>query len=124
MGDLVNPSADTAAGVITLPNRTQDGYNLRHYAHVHTYTYKYMLTGGRVGEGPHRHWNRSGTVRVAAGPDEGHRDCLTRFSFFSLVNQLFKSVQYTVPKAVQISKLSLGAYMGASPLAGKFPKAF
>jgi hypothetical protein len=30
---------------------------------------------------------------------------------------------YTVPKAAQISEKYLGVYMGASPLAGKFPKA-
>jgi hypothetical protein len=29
----------------------------------------------------------------------------------------------TVPKAVHISEKYLGVYMGASPLAGKFPKA-
>ncbi len=30
---------------------------------------------------------------------------------------------YSVPKAAHISEYSLGVYMGASPLAGKFPKA-
>ncbi len=30
---------------------------------------------------------------------------------------------HTVPKAAQISEKYLGVYMGASPLAGKFPKA-
>jgi hypothetical protein len=30
---------------------------------------------------------------------------------------------YTVPKAAHISEKYLGVYMGASPLAGKFPKA-
>jgi hypothetical protein len=31
--------------------------------------------------------------------------------------------KYTVPKAAHISEKYLGVYMGASPLAGKFPKA-
>ncbi len=41
---------------------------------------------------------------------------------------LFKSnlpttayIRYTVPKAAHISEKYLGVYMGASPLAGKFP---
>jgi hypothetical protein len=32
-------------------------------------------------------------------------------------------MSYTVPKAAHISEKYLGVYMGASPLAGKFPKA-
>jgi hypothetical protein len=31
--------------------------------------------------------------------------------------------QYTIPNAEHISEKTLGVYMGASPLASKFPKA-
>ncbi len=44
--------------------------------------------------------------------------CFKNFFFTSDEQSL-----YTVPKAAQISEKYLGVYMGASPLAGKFPKA-
>ncbi len=34
-----------------------------------------------------------------------------------------RNAEIPVPKAAQISEKNLGVYMGASPLAGKFPKA-
>ncbi len=39
------------------------------------------------------------------------------------IKLLLGVLPYTVPKAAHISEKYLGVYMGASPLAGKFPKA-
>jgi hypothetical protein len=59
-----------------------------------------------------------------------HIKCLRPFTFlkcqiycYVMFRHRISASKYTVPKAAHISKKYLGVHMGASPLAGKFPKA-
>jgi hypothetical protein len=57
--------------------------------------------------------------------DYGHSlvHVFNEFESVDASRQVSLTLTHTVPKAAHISEKYLGVYMGASPLAGKFPKA-